>query len=169
VTHIVIYFSKDVATYMNLIQHEVNSRGIGLPEDDLGGGDNAEVTLKTRFEKTMTQTMNTDEYRADYARLEGEVLRITGKPVPDSKRKYADLKEHVAKLLENEFAAKGLNKLPTADLEKAVDPMNTYSLEELKEVAKNEGVKGWALYQDAAKLKAKIIEARAAQIPVMGE
>lgn len=173
VTDMVIYFSKDMQTYTNLIQHEVNKRGIGLPEDDLGD-EKDEATLKTRYEKTMLSNMSTTEYQADYARLSSEVLRLTGRDVPDSKKRYVDLKEYVAQLQENENVAKQLQQMPTASLERAVDPATTYDLPQLKQVAKELGIIGYQSYQSVKSLKAKIDEFKKSQvvipeIPVMGE
>lgn len=169
VQDIVIYFSKDIPTYMNLIQHEVNMRGIGLPEDDLGADNSDEVTLKTRYEKTMIQEMGTTEYKADYARLCDEYQRIVGREVPDSKRKYSVLQEEVKRLQEQEITGKVLNELPTSKLNTAVDPTQTLDLDELKQVAKDMGIKGYQSYQTVQSLKKKIDEVKASQIPVMGE
>ncbi len=145
----VIYFSKDIDSYINVVQPEVN-RMNNLPEDDLFN-DKLEVYTKSSF---ATQKLNNDStkmYQEHINMLRDDYKNLTGKE-PSKTIKYNEIQEVVAELKKKE--AEGV--APSKVLELSVDFENITDLESLKEYAKGLSIPGYQAYKSLAALKDKI-------------
>lgn len=154
----VVYLSKDQQSYNNIIQAEVNSRG-EMPEDDLAD-EKTEVILKSQFEKNLISAQGTAEYRNEYTMLCLEAEQITGRAIPEDKKGLHNMREWVKQLREKKVKGDVVATSQTHKLNVMVDDLATGDIEELKKIAKNEGVSGWQLFKSAEALREKIQEHR---------
>lgn len=148
----VIYFSKDIDSYANVIQPEVN-RLSKLPEDDLVE-DKLEAYTKSSFATKKQNEQSTVAYAEHYKVLLNEYEKLTGTK-NNEPLKYNELQAEVERLR----ASKALGEPsegPTAKLAAAIDPLNSDDMNILKEYAKQVGVPAYQAYKSAAALKDKI-------------
>lgn len=144
----VIYFSKDIEMYNNFIQPEVNKMS-KLPDDDMVD-DVLEAYIKTSFEKKKMNELSTANYNTHRDLLKEDYKSKTGKnPL---KMEYETLQKEV-EVLRAEIS---VVDTPTAELQTAVNILDTQDLDKLKEYAKELGVPGYQAYKSVATLKEKI-------------
>jgi hypothetical protein len=145
----VVYFAKDIDSYVNVIQPEVN-RMSNLPEDDMVN-DKLEAYTKSSF---ATQKMNNDStimYKEHINMLRDDYKNLTGKE-PNKNIKYNEIQDVVETLKKKD--AEGVS--PTKALELTVDLDKITDLESLKDLAKTMGIPGYQAYKSLAALKDKI-------------
>jgi hypothetical protein len=150
-TDAVIYFTKDMESYNNIIQSEVNKRG-DLPEDDLSDVEPVDLPLRSIWEKNKQNAMSTSEYKKEYFRMITRYKELGGS-VPKTGLGYHDLKEALDKQEKSVLAAQSHDQLPTSKLEAEIDPSTSLTLDELKKKAKEIGVKGYKNFQSISALK----------------
>ena len=145
----VIYFSKDIDSYVNVVQPEVN-RMSNLPEDDMGD-DKLEAYTKSKFAKEKMNADSKTSYTEHYKALVADYKSMTGKE-PTTNYKYEDLKEVVDVMRKKSDT--GIS--PTKALEVSIDFENITDLDILKEYAKTIGIPGYQAYRSVSALKEKI-------------
>lgn len=147
----VIYFSKDIEAYTNVIQPEVNKLS-SLPEDDMVD-DNLESYTKSSY---ATNKLNEEKNRSFNAHMDillQEYKKLDGRDAP--RMKYEELQAEVERLRKKK-AESIRSEMPTAELEFVIDPLATDDLDKLKMVAKDLGIPGYAMYRSVNALKDKI-------------
>lgn len=146
----VIYFTKDIDAYVNVVQPEVNKRS-NLPEDDMGD-DKLEAYTKSSFARKKVNDTATASYSNHYKMLADEYKAATGK---DPGMNYEDLKSTIEDMRKER--ATGLkSESYTGSLEVAIDPMSSDDINVLREYAKDLGVPGYQAYKSVTALKDKI-------------
>jgi hypothetical protein len=145
----VIYFSKDIDSYVNVVQPEVN-RMSNLPEDDLRD-EKLEAYTKSKFATKKQNQESTASFNEHYKLLKRDYKELTGKEAPNN-IKYEEIKE-IIEALKNEVS---LGKSQTKELQDSVNIIDTQDLEKLKEYAKELGVPGYQAYKSVSALKEKI-------------
>lgn len=145
----VVYFAKDIDSYVNVIQPEVN-RLSNLPEDDMVN-DKLEVYTKSKFATQKLNSDSTKNYQEHINMLRDDYRNLTGKE-PSKTIKYSEIQEVVDTLKKKD--AEGV--APTRVLELSADYENITDLDTLKEYARSIGIPGYQAYKSVVALKDKI-------------
>ena len=145
----VIYFSKDIDAYVNVVQPEVN-RLSNLPEDDMGEPQ-LEAYTKSKF---ATQKQNADSstsYHKHMDMLKDDYKALTGKEASKTIR-YEEIKEVVTELRKKDSEHMGQTEV----LSTTIDIDTITDLDKLKEYAKTINVPGYQAYKSVNALRDKI-------------
>lgn len=145
----VIYFSKDIDAYVNVVQPEVN-RLSNLPEDDMGEPQ-LEAYTKSKF---ATQKQNADSstsYHSHMDMLKDDYKALTGKEASKTIR-YEEIKEVVTELKKKDSEPMGQTEV----LSTTIDIDTITDLDKLKEYAKTINVPGYQAYKSVNALRDKI-------------
>lgn len=145
----VIYFSKDIDVYINVVQPEVN-RLSNLPEDDMGEPQ-LEAYVKSKF---ATQKQNADSstsYHKHMDMLRDDYKSLTGKE-PSKTIRYEEIKEVVTELKKKDSEGVGQTEV----LSTTLDIDNITDLDQLKDYAKSINVPGYQAYKSVNALRDKI-------------
>lgn len=165
VDDIVVYFTKDVHTYTNFIQPEVNKLGV-LPEDDIKDYvPTSEVTPRSKYEKENIQAKSYEQWKNYFSGMCRE-LEAMGYLVP-WKIKTVELEMLLEGARARGAKANHGKDMPTRKLEEQVDPASKQTIEELKEEMKKRNIQGYAAVRnpDVARQKIQEHDAKLAQTP----
>ena len=163
----VIYFAKDERAYTQILQPEVN-KASNLPEDDMTVLVGHEMlTIKpTGYEKELGREIASAESRTGAQMLKEEFMELGGTwPVGGMTR--GELTIEVDKLRKLKTTKADKENLPTTQLDLSIDDIETNDIERLRVLAKEEGVKGYQVYQNIENLRSKVLENRLAKNPIV--
>jgi len=149
----VVYFSKDMQSYTNIIQPEVN-RMSQLPEDDMEEIE-TESYVKSSF---MTQKLGAEKNHVHFAQqelMENEYFALMGR-APEKWWKFEQLKAKVEELRTRKNVVENIETLPTKKVEISLTPEISEDMEKLREVARGLDVPGYQSYRNIDKLRAAI-------------
>lgn len=154
----VVYFSKDVKSYTNYIQHEVNQRG-ELPEDDMGSYKQEAVPI-SNFERKREYGFDTEGKKQHYLSLKAE-LEGMGEEMPRG-ISGKQLEWLLVGMRADKIAKEKTAETPTKQLEVRVDPSQTTDLDALKEIMRKRQIPGWQGVKNVTVARHKIKEWEAA-------
>lgn len=146
----VIYFSKDIDSYVNVVQPEVNKMS-NLPEDDMVD-DKLEAYTKSSFARKKVSDTATASYSNHYKMLADEYKAVTGR---EPGMNYEELKSAIDSLRKERASGMKADSY-TGSLEVAIDPLATDDINKLRDYAKELGIAGYQSYKSVAALKDKI-------------
>ena len=150
----VIFFSKELQLYTNIVQPEVNKLS-ALPEDDLG--DIIPIQGKpVKQDNEIRNAAKTASYIDNMKMVAKEWTELGGK----GSKGYNEMVAELPKLREAAELKRQEQALPTTGLLEAIDPLATDRIDLLKEIAEEEGVPSWQLYKKPEVLREKIKEHR---------
>lgn len=145
----VIYFSKDIDAYINVVQPEVN-RLSNLPEDDMGEP-KLEAYTKSKFATQKQNADSSSSYHGHMDMLKDDYKALTGKEASKTIR-YEEIKEVVTELKKKDSEPMGQTEV----LSTTIDIDNITDLDKLKEYAKTLNVPGYQAYKSVNALRDKI-------------
>jgi hypothetical protein len=144
------YFSKDLESYTNIIQSEVNKLS-NLPDDDMGDLPPAEAKSR-KFDKDYDREMDTAAFKEEYKRL-CQRVEAAGGEMP-YKIRTTELKLLVEALEARQLQME--KDLATVKLEEHVNPGVSDDINVLKAYMKQLGIKGYGTFRSVPSARAAI-------------
>lgn len=159
----VVFFTKDVQSYTNIVKPEVD-RISQLPTDDMVDvkldPKGSPMTKAFRSENRANNDKSGTTYSNDFRNLMREYEETCAKigerhqePIT-----YENLKTEIVRVRAAYDAIKKRDESPTGQLMNMVDELATEDIDKLKEIGTSKGMKGIGHWKDADKLRAHIRE-----------